>query len=42
MKLAWTIARRYLFAKKSHHLINVISWVSVTGVAVGTFGLIVV
>lgn len=42
MKLAWTIARRYLFAKKSHHLINIISWVSVTGVAVGTFGLVVV
>ena len=42
MSLAWTIARRYLFAKKSHHLINVISWVSVVGVAVGTFGLIVV
>lgn len=42
MKLAWTIARRYLFAKKSHHLINIISWVSVVGVAVGTFGLIVV
>lgn len=42
MKLAWTIARRYLFAKKSHHLINIISWVSVAGVAVGTFGLIVV
>ncbi len=42
MKLAWKIARRYLFAKKSHHLINIISWVSVLGVAVGTFGLVVV
>jgi len=42
MKLAWKIARRYLFAKKSHHLINIISWVSVAGVAVGTFGLVVV
>ncbi|MBL7923753.1 MAG: ABC transporter permease [Bacteroidia bacterium] len=42
MNLAWTIARRYLFARKSHHLINVISWVSVVGVAVGTFGLVVV
>jgi len=40
--LAWTITRRYLFAKKSHHLINVISWISVLGVAVGTFGLVVV
>jgi ABC-type lipoprotein release transport system permease subunit len=42
MSLAWTITRRYLFAKKSHHLINVISWISVLGVAVGTFGLVVV
>lgn len=42
MNLAWNIARRYLFAKKSHHLINIISWVSVLGVAVGTFGLVVV
>ncbi|MBK7886695.1 MAG: ABC transporter permease [Bacteroidetes bacterium] len=42
MNLAWKIARRYLFAKKSHHLINIISWVSVLGVAVGTFGLVVV
>lgn len=42
MSLAWTITRRYLFAKKSHHLINVISWISVIGVAVGTFGLVVV
>jgi len=42
MRLSWTIARRYLFARKSHHLINVIGWVSVAGVAVSTFGLIVV
>jgi len=42
MRLSWTIARRYLFARKSHHLINVIGWVSVAGVAVSTFGLVVV
>lgn len=42
MKLAFTIAKRYLFAKKSHQLINVISWISVLGVCVGAFGLVVV
>jgi len=42
MRAARTIARRYLFAKKSHHLVNFISWTSMAGVAVGTFGLIVV
>jgi lipoprotein-releasing system permease protein len=36
------IAKRYLLAKKSHNLINVITAVSVTGVAVGAFALIVV
>lgn len=42
MHPASNIARRYLFSRKSHHLINVVSWVSLAGVAVGTFGLIVV
>jgi lipoprotein-releasing system permease protein len=42
MKLAFTIAKRYLFAKKSQQLINVISGISVLGVCVGSFGLIVV
>lgn len=36
------IARRYLFAKKSHHIINIISMVSMIGIAIGTMGLIVV
>jgi lipoprotein-releasing system permease protein len=36
------IARRYLFAKKSRNAINIISAVSVTGVAVGTMALIIV
>ena len=36
------IARRYLFAKKSHNAINIISYISVGGVAVGTMALIVV
>ena len=36
------IARRYLFSKKSHNAINVISEVSAAGVAIGTMSLIVV
>ncbi len=36
------IAKRYLFAKKSHNAINLISAISVLGVAVGTMALIVV
>jgi lipoprotein-releasing system permease protein len=36
------IARRYLFAKKSHHAINIITLVSVIGVMVGTMALVVV
>lgn len=42
MKLAWKIAKRYFVARKSHHIINIISLVSVIGVAVGTMGLIIV
>lgn len=36
------IAKRYIFAKKSHNAINIISAISVTGVTVGTIGLIIV
>ena len=36
------IAKRYLFAKKSHNAINLISAISVLGVAIGTMALIVV
>jgi lipoprotein-releasing system permease protein len=36
------IAKRYLFAKKSHNAINLISGISVLGVAVGTMALVVV
>lgn len=42
MKLPLHIARRYLFAKKSHNAINIISMVSVCGVAVCTLALICV
>jgi lipoprotein-releasing system permease protein len=42
VKLSIYIAKRYLFAKKSRNAINVISSVSVAGVAVGTMALIIV
>lgn len=42
MKLSLYIAKRYLLAKKSRNAINVISAVSVAGVAVGTMALIIV
>ncbi|MFW6389476.1 MAG: ABC transporter permease, partial [Marinilabiliaceae bacterium] len=42
MKLALRIALRYLFAKKSQNVINVVSMISVTGVLVGSLALIVV
>lgn len=35
------IARRYLFARKSHHTINIISGISVLGVAVATMAMVV-
>jgi lipoprotein-releasing system permease protein len=35
-------AKRYLLARKSHNLINIITWISVLGVGVGAFALIVV
>lgn len=36
------IARRYLFSKKSHHAINIISYISVGGVALATMALVCV
>ena len=42
MNFPFLIARRYLFAKKSHNAVNVISAVSVVGVAVGTMALAIV
>lgn len=42
MKLAWFIAFRYLFAKKSRQVINVISWISAAGIALGTMALVIV
>ncbi len=40
MNLAFYIARRYLFAKKSHNAINIISMVSVCGVVVATIAMV--
>ncbi len=42
MNFPFFVARRYLFAKKSHTVINIISGISVFGVAVGTMALIIV
>jgi len=42
MKLSLDIARRYLFGKKSTNAINIISWISVSGVAIGTAALILI
>jgi lipoprotein-releasing system permease protein len=42
VKLSFYISKRYLFAKKSRNAINIISAVSVAGVAVGTMALIIV
>ena len=40
-RLELFMARRYLFAKKSHHAINIISGISVLGVAVATMAMVV-
>lgn len=42
MGLPLNIARRYLFAKKSHNVINVISAISAIGMAIGTAALILI
>jgi len=42
MNLPFYIARRYLLAKKSQNAINIISGISIAGVAVGTMALITV
>jgi len=42
LRLPLFIANRYLLAKKSHNLINIITWISILGISVGSFALIVV
>ena len=42
MNLPAFIARRYLFSKKSSNAINLITWVSIVGIGVGTAAIILV
>ena len=42
MHLPLFIAGRYLFAKKSHNVINIISAISAAGMAVGTAALVII
>ncbi|HSN49790.1 MAG TPA: ABC transporter permease, partial [Bacteroidales bacterium] len=42
MNFPFYIARRYLVSRKSHHIINIISWISMASVMIGTMALIIV
>lgn len=42
MNLPFFIARRYLFSRKRKTIINVISWISLCGIAIGSMALIIV
>jgi lipoprotein-releasing system permease protein len=42
LSLIFLFARRYLVAKKSTQAINVISWIAVGGISIGTFALILI
>ncbi|MFA6795098.1 MAG: ABC transporter permease, partial [Proteiniphilum sp.] len=42
MNVSFFIARRYLFSKKSHNAINVISAISVCGIAIATMAMVCV
>jgi len=42
MSLSGFIAGRYLFAKKSHNVINIISMISASGIAVGCAALVII
>ena len=42
MKLPLFIAQRYLLAKKSHNLINIVTWISIVSVSVAAFAMIFV
>ncbi len=42
MKLPLHIAKRYLFSKKSKNIINIISWISIISIGIGSMALIVV
>lgn len=42
MNFSYFIARRYLFSKKSRNAINLITWIAIVGITVGTAALIIV
>ena len=42
MKLPLFIAQRYLLAKKSHNLVNIVTWISIVSVSVAAFAMIFV
>lgn len=42
MKLTFEIARRYLLGKKSNNAINLITWISILGITIGTAALILI
>ncbi len=42
MKFPSFIAQRYLLAKKSHNLINIVTWISIISICVATFAMIFV
>ncbi len=42
MHLPFYIAKRYLFAKKSHNVINIISSISTIGIAIGTAAMVII
>lgn len=42
MNSAFFIAKRYLFAKKSHNVINIISIISAAGIAIGCAALVII
>ncbi len=42
MNFSFFIAKRYLFSRKSRNIINVISWISLAGIGIGTMALILI
>jgi lipoprotein-releasing system permease protein len=42
MNFTYEIAKRYLLGKKSTSAINIITWISVTGITIGTAALILI
>ena len=42
MNVAFRIALRYLFSRKSHNVINIISGISIAGMAIGTAALVII